>query len=186
MKIMATSFKRSHACTVLLSTPDCAAGHWRFLDTHKQVWVNLLWGHCSLLLGPGVHKFSFVPSKSLFPQFCVSSGGSMVELMATSSKRAYATSRSAALRTTGPVAGHCWPCTSPGDTQTLKSRSGSVSVRSPGVPKIWFEPSKYLWQVWSLILNMILPSYCLVGDSHLPLEVGYLFWWDPTFSCRRL
>ena len=62
---------------------------WRLLDTHGQVWVSLLWGHCSFLLGPGVHKFLFVPSKSLFPQSCVSSGGSMVELMATSSKRAY-------------------------------------------------------------------------------------------------
>ena len=25
----------------------------RLLDTHRQVWVSLLWGHCSLLLGPG-------------------------------------------------------------------------------------------------------------------------------------
>ena len=48
-------------------------------------------GHCSFLLGPGVLKvLLFVPSKSVFPQSCVSSGGSMVGLMATSSKRAYA------------------------------------------------------------------------------------------------
>ena len=40
------------------------------LDTHKQVWLNLLWGHCPFLLAPGVHKVLFVPSKSLFPQFC--------------------------------------------------------------------------------------------------------------------
>ena len=32
-----------------------------------------------------VHKVLFVPSKSLFPQSCVSSGGSMVGLMVTSS-----------------------------------------------------------------------------------------------------
>ena len=37
-----------------------------------------------------VHKVLFVPSKSLFPQSCVSSGSSMVGLMATPSKRAYA------------------------------------------------------------------------------------------------
>ena len=37
------------------------------LDTHGQVWVSLLWGHCSFTLGPGVHKVLFVPSKSLFP-----------------------------------------------------------------------------------------------------------------------
>ena len=64
--------------------------HWRLLDTHRQVWVSLLWGHCSFLPGPGAHKVLFVYSKSLFPQSCVSSGGSMVGLMGTSSKRAYA------------------------------------------------------------------------------------------------
>ena len=70
----------------------------RPLDTHGQVWVSLLWGHCSFLLGPGVHKVLFVPSKSLISQFCVSSGSSMVGLMATSSKRAYSLPRSAAPR----------------------------------------------------------------------------------------
>ena len=37
------------------------------LDTHGHVWVSLSWGHCSFLLGPGAHKFLFVPSLSLFP-----------------------------------------------------------------------------------------------------------------------
>ena len=50
----------------------------RLLDTHRQVWVSLLLGHCSFLLGPDAHKVLFVPSKSLFPQACVSSGSSMV------------------------------------------------------------------------------------------------------------
>ena len=40
---------------------------------------------------------------------------------------------------------------------TLKGRSGSVSVGSPGVHKVLFEPSKCLWRVWGLILNAILP-----------------------------
>ena len=64
--------------------------HQRLLDTHRQVWVSLLWGHCSFLLGPCAHKILFACSKSLFPQTCVSSGGSLVGLMATSSKRACA------------------------------------------------------------------------------------------------
>ena len=38
--------------------------------------VSPLWGHCSFLLGPGAHKVLFVPSRSLFAQFCVSSSGS--------------------------------------------------------------------------------------------------------------
>ena len=63
---------------------------WSLLDTYQQVWVSFLWDHCSFLLGPGAHKVLFVPTKSLFPQACLSSGGSMVGLMATSSKRAYA------------------------------------------------------------------------------------------------
>ena len=41
--------------------------HLRLLDTPRQVWVSLLWGHCSFLLGLGAHKILFLPSKSLFP-----------------------------------------------------------------------------------------------------------------------
>ena len=60
--------------------PQHAAGHHkptpprRLLDTHRQVWVSLLWSHCSFLLGPGAHKVLFVPSKSLFEtgESCVS------------------------------------------------------------------------------------------------------------------
>ena len=37
----------------------------RFLDTHGQVWISLLWGYHSFLLGPGVYKILFVPSQRL-------------------------------------------------------------------------------------------------------------------------
>ena len=67
------------------------------LDTHRQV-GQLLVGHCPWLPGPRAYRVFFVPSMSLFPQSCVSSGSSMVGLMATSSKRAYATPRSTASR----------------------------------------------------------------------------------------
>ena len=112
MKIMATSFKGIHACTAILSAPNPVAGTanphlQRLLDTHGQVWVSLSWAPCSFVLGPGAHNILFVPSKSLYPQSCESSRGSMVGLMATSSKRAYATPRSAAPRAPAPVAGHC-------------------------------------------------------------------------------
>ena len=79
----------------------------RLLDTHRQIWVRLLWGHCSFPLGSGAYKVLFVPSGSLFPHSCVSSGGSMVGLMATSSKRAYAILKSAALRDPASAAGQC-------------------------------------------------------------------------------
>ena len=52
-------------------------------------------------------KVLFVPSKSLFPQSCVSFGSSMVGLMVTSSKAAYAIPRSAAPRAPAPEAVHC-------------------------------------------------------------------------------
>ena len=115
MKIMGTAFKRSHDAllhsvplTLQQATTDPVFCQ-RLLDTHRQVWASLLWGHCSFLLGPGAHKVLFVPFKSLFPQSYVSSGGSMVGLMVTSSKRAYAIPRSAAPRAPAPAAGHCWP-----------------------------------------------------------------------------
>ena len=97
--------------TATLSAPSPAAGHHRPTplpeDTHRQLWVNLLWGHCSFFLGPGAHKVLFVPSKSLFSQSCVSSGGSMVGLIATSSRRAYAIPTSAATRAPALAADHC-------------------------------------------------------------------------------
>ena len=141
MKIMATSFKRSHAHTATLSAPDSAEGHnWSTppADTlgHSQASQDQsLWGHISFLLGPGAHKALFVPSKSLFPQSCVSSGGSMLGLMATSSKRAYAISRSATPRAPAPVAGHC-------RRQTLKGRSGSASVSSPDCTRFCLSPPR--------------------------------------------
>ena len=78
MKVMVTSFIKT--CALLHSVPltlqqsivdPCLCQ--RLLDTHRQVWLSLLWDHCSFLLGPGVHKILFVPSKSLFPQSCGSS-----------------------------------------------------------------------------------------------------------------
>ena len=67
--------------------------------------------------------------------------------MATSSKRAYTTPRSAA---TADLYLHrrC---------SNTQRQVGSVSVGSPGVHKVLFEPSEHLWWVWHLILNMILP-----------------------------
>ena len=107
MKIMVAFFKRFHAHTAAPSVPNPAAGHhWPTPlpeDTHRQVWVSLLWGHCSFFLGPGAHKVLFVPFKSLFSQSFVSSGGSMVGLITTSSKRAYAIPRSAATRAPAPA-----------------------------------------------------------------------------------
>ena len=113
MKIMATSFKRSHAGTAALSAPNPAAGHRRPTpppETPGHSRASLgesLMGPCSFFLGPGASKVLFVPSKSLFPQSCVSSGGSVVGLMVTSSKGAYVIPRSTVPRAPPPSAVHC-------------------------------------------------------------------------------
>ena len=111
MKIMATSFKRSHACIAAVSAPDPAASHHQpmpLLETSGNSQASL--GQ-SLVTAPFcwvlVHRRFCVPSKSLFPQSCVNSGSSMVGLMVTSSKRAYAIPRSAAPRAPARAAGHC-------------------------------------------------------------------------------
>ena len=76
MKIMATSFKRSHACIATLSAPNPAAGHHGPtppLETpgHSQASLGQsLVG--SLLLSPGswCTRFCFCPPKVCFPVLC--------------------------------------------------------------------------------------------------------------------
>ena len=113
MKIMVTSFKRSHTYIATLSAPSPAAGHHQPtppLDTTEDSQASL--GQSlvrSKLLSPGscCAQVFVCLTKSLFPQSCVSSGSSMAGLMVTSSKRAYATPRAAAPRAPAPVAVHC-------------------------------------------------------------------------------
>ena len=148
--------------------------HQRALNTHRQVWVSLLWGHCSFLLGPGAQSSVCALQESI-SQSCVSSRGSMVGLMATSSKRAYAIPRCC---TQSPC-----PCSSPllthpstGDTQTqfclsLCGVSGSWSTQG------LFEPSEPLWQEWGLILNAILPLLQSFWGFSFAVERGVSFFW---------
>ena len=76
MKIMATSFKRSHACTAIPSAPSLQQATTdphlcqRLLDPHGQVWVSLLWGHCSFLLGPGAQGSVCALQESVSPVLC--------------------------------------------------------------------------------------------------------------------
>ena len=59
MEIMATSFKKSHVCPSALSAPSPVAVHRRLTPLpetpghSQQVWVSLLRGCCSFLMGPG-------------------------------------------------------------------------------------------------------------------------------------
>ena len=139
-----------------LSAPDPVPGHCRPtppLETPGHSWVSLvqfLVG--SLLLSPGSWCIqSFVCAlQEFFSQPCVSSGGSMLGLMATSSKRAYAIPRSAAPRTPGPAAGHCWPT----PLQKTLKHSGAGLAQS----------------LWSLLVCMM---FCLSPQS---ISGGYRVW----------
>ena len=99
----------------------------------------------------------------------------MVGLMATFSK--------GLMPYPGLLHPECYPCgrpllacTSAKDIQTLKGRSVPVSVGSPSVHKLLFEPSKHLWWVWALVLNTVLPFLpsCCDFSFVLGCEVSFL------------
>ena len=116
MTIMVTSFKRSHACTGALRAPNPAIGHRQPIPLPETPGLSQAsLGQSlvrSLLLSPGSwYTQGFVcalqescVSSGEFPQSCVSYGGSV---LATPSKRAYATPRPAEPRAPAPAAGHC-------------------------------------------------------------------------------
>ena len=111
MKIMVSSFKRSHECPATLSVPtlsrpspthSSAGGSWTLTASLAQSPVG------SLLLSPGSWCTEFCCAlQESISQSCVSSGSSTVGLVAISSKRAYATPGSAAPRAPVPAAVHC-------------------------------------------------------------------------------
>ena len=76
MKIMVTSSEapmqallHSLSPTLQQATTDTCL-HWRLPDTHRQVWVSPLWGHCSFLLGLGAHRFCSCVPRVCFPILC--------------------------------------------------------------------------------------------------------------------
>ena len=73
---MATSLEIAHECTAILTAPTLQQAttdprlHWSLLDTPGQVWVSLLWGYCSYLLGPGAHRLCLCPPRVYFAVLC--------------------------------------------------------------------------------------------------------------------
>ena len=157
MKIISTSFKRSPVCTPILSAPDPAVGHhWPMLPPETP--GHSLTGKSGSVSCRVTDPFSWalmhtifcLCPPSVFPQPCVSSGGSMVGLMTTSSKRACTTPRSAASRALAPVAGHCWPVP---PQETLKHSKAGLTQ-----------------SLWGLLVHSRL---CL---SSLSVSGGYGIW----------
>ena len=91
MKIMVTSFQRSHACSATLSAPNPGAGHSRPMslpNTPEHSQAYLAQSHLgSLLLSPGswcTQGFVCVPQESVSPvqykffQFCGGVNGDLL------------------------------------------------------------------------------------------------------------
>ena len=179
MKIMVTSFKRSRACTAILRDPNPAAGHHRpmpLLETPGYSQASLSQSLVrSLLLSPGswCTRFCLCPPRVYF-QSCVSSGSSMVGLMVTPSKRAYAIPKSAAPRAPVPVAVHCWPVP---PQEMLKHSSVSVSVGSlcPSAHKVPVHPKGN--QSWIFIGRTDVEAETLILWP--PDAKSWLIWKDP-------
>ena len=167
MKIMATSFKRFHACTVILTAPNPAAGHhWPTppLETPEHSWASL--GQClmgSLLLSwVLVHtRFCSCPPRVYFPVLCKFwqlYGGVNGHLL----QEGLCHTQDCCTQSPCLCGSPLLTCKSTGDAQT------QFCLRLCGVPGSWcaqglFEPSERLWQEWGLILNAnspLLPS-CL-------------------------
>ena len=126
MRIMLTSFKRSLLCTATLSAPEPSAGHCQSMPLPETP------GHSRASLGQ-----SLVGSLFLFPgSWCAQGSVCVLE------------------ESVSPVLCKIWwlyggvngdlrpllTCPSTGDTQTLKRRSGSLSVESPGVHRFCLSP----------------------------------------------
>ena len=125
---------------------------WRLLDTPRQVWVGLLWGHCSFLLGPGAHKVLFVPSKSLSPVLCKFwklYGGVNGDLL----QEGLCHTQVCCTQSPRPL----WQA-----HFHRRHSSTQYCLSLCGVSGSWctqglFEPSERLWRIWDLILNSISP-----------------------------
>ena len=144
MKVIVTFFKRSYACTTTLSALNPAADHHQHtspLETpeHSQACLgHSLVGSLPLCLESWCTRFCSSLQESI-SRSCVSSGSSLVGLMATSSKRAYAIPKSAVPRAPVPVAVHSWPIP---PEEMLKHSSVSVFEGSldPGMHKVCLSP----------------------------------------------
>ena len=158
---MVTSFRRSRALSA--PTRQQATVDPRLCPSLGQSLVG------ALLLSPG----SWCTQGSA-SQACVSSGGSTAGLKATSSKRAFATPRSAAART---------PALQQATADPALRRRRPDTVLAQSLWSLWFlvytsllDPSEHLWRVRGLVLNAIsplLPS-CWGFSSALGRGVSFL------------
>ena len=163
MKIMATSFKRFCACNSTLSTPwPCSTtmpthaytrDSWTLTGKSGSVSCGITAPFSWVLVHTGFICAFQESVSTVLCKFQWLYGGVNGDLLQEGLYHTHVCCTQSPCFCGRPLLTH----TSTGVTQTLKSRSGSVSVGSPDVHKVLFVPSKHLWQAWGLILNMILP-----------------------------
>ena len=123
----------------------------------------------SLLLSPGswCTQGSVYARQESISQSCVSCGSSMVGLMATSSKRAYAIPKFAAPKAPVPVAVHWWPTCPQGTDWVL-----SQALWGPWV----LVHTRFVWALWASLMGMGFDSKCEFAPPTILLELLLCPW----------
>ena len=132
----------------------------RLPNIYGQVWVSLLWGHCSFLLVRT--RFCLCLPRVCFPVLCKfwrlygEVNGDLLQKGLWHTQGCCPQS---------PCGSSLLTCTSSGDTQTQFCLSLWVLVCT-----------RYVWALWVSLAGMGFdsPSYRLAGASPLPLDMGYL------------
>ena len=159
MKIMATSFKKSHACTAALSAPSLQQA-----TTDPRLQQRLLDQSLvgSLLLSPGswcaqgsvcALQESVSPVLCKFWRLCGGVNGDLLQ-------EGLCHAQVCSTQSPCPCGSPLLTCTSTGDTQTQFCLS-PCGVSGSWCTEALFEPSECLWREWGLILNgnsPLLPS----------------------------
>ena len=112
--------------------------------------------------------------------WCQTMVGIMV-VMVTCFKKTYASMLDCCIQCPWP---HGMPLsihTSTRDSWTLTGKSGSLSC-GVTTPFTWLLMHTRTF----CALQESVSTFCLVGASPLPLDMGIIFWWDPTFFCLWL
>ena len=129
--------------------------HRRLLDTLGQVWVSLLWGHCSFLLALVSTRVSLCPPLVCFPVLCKFwqlYGGVNGNLL----QEGLCHTQVCCTQSPCPCSRPLLTRTFTRGTQTQFWLSFSV-VSGSWCAQGLFEPSEHLWWVWGLVLDAISP-----------------------------
>ena len=120
----------------------------RLLDTHRQVWVSLLWDHFSFFLGSGAHKIVCAPQvfiSLVLCKFWQLYGGVNGDLFQKDLCHTQVCCTQSPCLCGSPLL----TCTLAGDTQTQVCPT-LCGASGPWCTQDLFEPSECLWREWGL------------------------------------